>query len=44
MELFNLGLSFSGFSIPLVTELFILIDAGIYGIVAATIRGFYDII
>lgn len=44
MELFNLGLSFSGFSIPLVTELFILIDAGIYGIVAAAIRGFYDII
>lgn len=44
MNLFKIALSFSGFSIPLVTELLILIDAGIYAIVTATIKGFYDIL
>lgn len=44
MNLFKIGLAFSGFSIPLVTELFILIDAGIYGIVSATMEGFFDMI
>ena len=44
MNFFKIALSFSGFSIPIVTELLILIDAGIYAIVTATIKGFYDIL
>lgn len=44
MNFIKAGLAFSGFSIPLVTELFILIDAGLYGIVAAVLEGFFDMI
>lgn len=44
MQLFNLGLSFSGFSIPIFTELCILIDAAIYGIATAAVEGFYQVV
>lgn len=44
MNLFNLGLSFSGFSIPLVSEIFMLIDWGIYSIACEALKGFYEIV
>ncbi len=44
MNFFQLGLSFSGFSVPLITELFILIDWGIYSIACAALQGFFEIL
>ena len=44
MNIFQLGLSFSGFSIPLIGELCMLIDWGIYSIAYAALQGFYDIL
>ncbi len=44
IDVFKFTLSFSGFSIPILTEIFIMIDSGIYGIAAAALRGFFQIV
>ena len=44
MNIFNLGLSFSGFSIPILTEILIFIDWGIFEIAYGALKGFYKII
>lgn len=44
MQIFKLGLSFSGFALKIIEEILIYVDSGLYKFAANALSGFYDVV